>query len=162
MSDSQTQMLPARGPIAVSRYLLTTIRGICNKTGSEHAPCMLIRFWSPHLRNHAQEGVDFKDPERHGDEVLVKKGRKGKDDNLRRRHRVAAPQHGLEHVADAEAVHGNVPRLPKDEDVVCVPPVVVELAVGEAQDLAGCVQERVKDEVKPNQPDEVVRELKQT
>ena len=78
---------------------------------------------------------------------------------LRRGDGVARAQHGLEDVSDAEAVHGHVPRLPELEDVVGVPPSVVELAVGEAQQLPARVEHRVEDEVEARQPDHVVGNL---
>ena len=87
-------------------------------------------------------------------------------------------------MSDGPSVDGQVPRLPEVEHVVRVPPVPVELAVGEAQDLnqhsefekllefffhlilylADGVEEGVEDEVEPHQPDEVVgdRQLEQS
>ena len=41
----------------------------------------------------------------------------------------------LEEVSDGPSVDGQVPRLPEVEHVVRVPPVPVELAVREPQDL---------------------------
>ena len=60
---------------------------------------------------------------------------------------------------DAESVDGHVPGLPKLEDVVGVPPAVVELAVGEAQQLPAQVQRRVEHQVEARQPGHVVRNL---
>ena len=79
--------------------------------------------------------------------------------SLRRGDRVSGAQHRLEDVSDAESVDGHVPRLPELEDVVGVPPSVVELAVGEAQQLPAQVEDRVEDQVEPRQPDHVVGDL---
>ena len=81
-----------------------------------------------HLEHHAEEGVRLEDLERHGDEVLVEEGGEEEDDDLGGDDGVAAPQDGLEEVADAPPVHRQVPRLPEHQDVVGVPPVVVELS----------------------------------
>ena len=75
------------------------------------------------------------------------------------RDRVPGAQHRLEDVSDAEPVDGHVPRLPELEDVVGVPPAVVELAVGEAQQLPAQVEHRVEHQVEARQPDHVVRNL---
>ena len=58
-----------------------------------------------------------------------------------------------------EPVDGDVPGLPELEDVVGVPPAVVELAVGEAEELPAGVEERVEHQVEAGQPDHVVRYL---
>ena len=60
---------------------------------------------------------------------------------------------------DTPSVDGQVPLLPELDDVSGVPPVRVEVAVGELHDLANGVQERVEDQVEHRQPDQVIRNL---
>ena len=57
-------------------------------------------------------------------------------------------------------MHGQVPRLPEGQDVVGVPPVAVELPVGELHHLADRVEEGVEEQVEPRQPDQVVGNLR--
>ena len=52
-----------------------------------------------------------------------------------------------------------VPGFPEGEDVVGIPPIAVELAVGELHDLADRVEEGVEEQVEPRQPDQVVGDL---
>ena len=53
----------------------------------------------------------------------------------------------------------HVPRSPERVDVVRVPPVAVEVSIGEVQQLADQVQERVESQVEEAQPDQMVRYL---
>lgn len=53
----------------------------------------------------------------------------------------------------------HVPRFPECVDVVRVPPVAVEVSIGEMQQLADQVQERVENQVEEAQPDQMVRYL---
>jgi hypothetical protein len=68
--------------------------------------------------------------------------------------------HGFVEMAYTPLVNGEVPHLPELDDVVGVPPVGVEVAVGELHDLAHRVQEGVKEEVEPRQPDQMIGKLK--
>ena len=54
---------------------------------------------------------------------------------------------------------GDVPGLPESSDVLSVPPVAVELAVGEAEQLCREVHHRVEHPVETKQPEQVVRQL---
>ena len=54
---------------------------------------------------------------------------------------------------------GDVPVLPEPSSVLSVPPVAVELSVGEAEKLGGEVHHRVKHPVETKQPKEMVRQL---
>jgi hypothetical protein len=53
--------------------------------------------------------------------------------------------HGFVEMSDTPLVYGKVPHLPELDDVVGVPPVGVEVAVGELHDLAHRVQEGVEE-----------------
>lgn len=57
---------------------------------------------------------------------------------------------------------GQVPFLPELDHVLGVPPVGVEVAIGELHDLADSVEERVEDQVEHRQPDQVIRNLKKS
>ena len=61
---------------------------------------------------------------------------------------------------DTPLVNGKVPHLPELDDVVGVPPVGVEVPVGKLHDLAHRVQEGVKEEVEPGEPDQMIWKLK--
>ena len=63
-------------------------------------------------------------------------------------------------MSQAPAVNWKVPLPPKLDDVCCVPPVGVEVPVGELHHLSDRVQERVEGHVEHRQPDQVVRNLK--
>ena len=63
-------------------------------------------------------------------------------------------------MSNTPLVNRQVPHLPELDDVVCVPPVGVEVPVGELHDLANGVEEGVEEEVEPGQPDEVIWKLK--
>lgn len=77
----------------------------------------------------------------------MKQSRYNKDDNTG--DRLAVPQVGDRdvYVAQRPHVHGRVPRAPEHGDVVRVPPVAVELAVGKVQQLTHQVEERVERKV---------------
>jgi hypothetical protein len=62
------------------------------------------------LKHHSHERVRLEHPERHRDEVLVQDGREEENCDLAGEDRMAAAQEGLEHVANAPTVHGNIPR----------------------------------------------------
>ena len=62
-------------------------------------------------------------------------------------------------MSDTPLVNRQVPHFPELDDVVGVPPVGVEVPVGELHDLANRVQEGVEQKVEPGQPDEVIRKL---
>lgn len=62
-------------------------------------------------------------------------------------------------MAQRPQVHGPVPRAPEGGDVVGVPPVAVEVAVREVQQLAHQVQERVERQVEETQPYQMVWNL---
>ena len=63
-------------------------------------------------------------------------------------------------MSDTPFVDWKVPHLPELDDVVCVPPVGVEVSIGELHYLADRVQEGVEQQVEPGQPDQVVGKLK--
>lgn len=108
------------------------------------------------LRHHAHKGPDLEGLERDRHEVLVEEGTEEEDRNGGRLLRAAKVDHRKVEVADAPVVHGHVPVAPEDVDVVGVPPVVVELAVGKVQHFAHQVQERVEGQVEEAQPHQVV------
>lgn len=66
---------------------------------------------------------------------------------------------GLLHVAHGPHVHGHVPRGPEHGYVGRVPPVAVELSVGEVEQLAHQVQEGMEAQVEEAQPYQVVGHL---
>ena len=53
----------------------------------------------------------------------------------------------------------NVPCFPEASDVLCVPPVTVELSVSETKDLRCHIHHGVEHPVEAKQPEEVVRDL---
>lgn len=65
-----------------------------------------------------------------------------------------AREEGVGEVAEEELVHGHVPEAPVLREVLAVPPVLVELAVAEAQQLAGDVVEVVEERDEPGDPDD--------
>ena len=69
------------------------------------------------------------------------------------------PDDWLVEVSHAPLVHRQVPHFPELDDVVGVPPVGVEAPVRKLQDLADRVQEGVKQEVEPSQPNQVIGNL---
>ena len=62
-------------------------------------------------------------------------------------------------MSQAPAVNWQVPLPPELDDVGGVPPVGVEVPVGELHHLAHRVQERVEGHVEHGQPDQVVGNL---
>ena len=55
-------------------------------------------------------------------------------------------------MSQTPAMNRQVPVLPELGEVGRVPPVLVEVAVGELEQLAGDVEHRVEDEVAAQQP----------
>lgn len=64
-----------------------------------------------------------------------------------------------QHLPQGPSMHRHVPRPPKSVDVVRVPPVAVEIPIGEMQQLAHQIQVRMECQVEEAQPDQVVRYL---
>lgn len=63
------------------------------------------------------------------------------------------------HVPQGPTVHGHIPSAPKYVDVGRVPPIVVEVAIGEVQKLAHQIQKRVEGQIEETQPDQMVGNL---
>lgn len=57
-------------------------------------------------------------------------------------------------------MHRHVPCSPEGVDVIRVPPVAVEISVGEVQQLAHQIQERMEHQVEEAQPDQMIRYLR--
>lgn len=57
------------------------------------------------------------------------------------------------------SMHRDVPILPESSRVLSVPPVAVELSVGEAEELSREVHHRVKRPVETKKPKEMVGQL---
>lgn len=57
-------------------------------------------------------------------------------------------------------MHGHVPRPPEDVDVVRVPPIAIEISIGEMQQFTDQIQKRVERQVEEAQPDQMVRYLR--
>ena len=57
------------------------------------------------------------------------------------------------------AMHWNVPGFPESSDILCIPPVSIELPISKAQQLGIEVHHRVEDPVEAQQPEQMVRQL---
>lgn len=111
------------------------------------------------LGHHAHERPDLERLQGHTDQVLVEEGAQEEDGDAGRELAVAHAHDGDVQVAHTPAMHGHVPGAPERVDVVRVPPVAVEVAVGKLQHLAQQVHERVEHQVEEAQPHQVVGDL---
>lgn len=57
-------------------------------------------------------------------------------------------------------MHGHIPRPPEDVDVVRVPPIAIEISIGEMQQFTDQIQKRVERQVEEAQPDQMIRYLR--
>lgn len=60
-------------------------------------------------------------------------------------------------VAHSPSMHGHIPRPPEDVDVVRVPPIAIEISIGEMQQFTDQIQKRVERQVEEAQPDQMIR-----
>lgn len=68
--------------------------------------------------------------------------------------------HGKVQMSHGPPMHGQIPVTPKNVDIIGVPPVVVEIPIGEMQQLADQVQKRVKQNVEHGEPGQMIGNLK--
>lgn len=111
------------------------------------------------LGHHPHKRPDLERLQRHTDQILVEEGAQEEDGEAGRELSIAHAHDGNVQVTDAPPMNGHVPGAPERVNVVRVPPVAVEVPVGELQDLAEQVHKRVEHQVEEAQPDEVVWDL---
>lgn len=63
------------------------------------------------------------------------------------------------HLPHSPSMHGHIPRPPEDVDVVRVPPIAIEISIGEVQQFTDQIQKRVERQVEEAQPDQMIRYL---
>lgn len=51
------------------------------------------------------------------------------------------------HLPHSPSMHGHIPRPPEDVDVVRVPPIAIEISIGEMQQFTDQIQKRVEHQV---------------
>lgn len=105
------------------------------------------------LAHHTEERPDAEHLEWDAHQILMEQRRDYKHAQSRHSLTITSLCDRYVHVSDGPQVHGHVPRAPEHGDVVGVPPVAVEVAVREVEQLAHEVQERVEGEVEEAEPD---------
>lgn len=63
-------------------------------------------------------------------------------------------------VPQSPSMHGHVPGSPKSVDVIGIPPVKVEAAIGELQKFADQIQKRMERYIEHAQPSQMIWYLK--
>lgn len=93
-----------------------------------------------HLCEHPKKGPHPEHFQGNTDKVLMKERWQEKHHYASSGFWHASSNQGFVEVTQTPSVHWNVPVLPKILHSVCIPPVLVELPVCEAQELSKCVQ----------------------
>lgn len=89
----------------------------------------------------------------------MEEGADEEDDDRRGHFAVSHVKYWQVQMSHAPPMNWHVPRSPEGVDVIRVPPVAVEISIGELKNFSEKVQEGMEHQVEEAQPDEVVWNL---